>query len=165
MCPPPTPIKGASSNPTPPPAPLQPPSSPLLFFLAQGMNCKSIQVFQQRCRVEEILLRFSRFCFAAFFSAPPPPFTPPFTLQPPLHLKNPMKPVECCRAFQHLWFFHSPQRPAAQPGPRLRLSGAFFCSPFKGPVFLYLLLLVFTPYLLIPTAQPLTQGISQTRGG
>lgn len=136
MCPPPTPIKGASYTPHPPRLPPTPtPPPPLLFFLAQGMNCKSIQVFQQRCRVEEILLRFSRFCFAAFLSAhPPPPFTlPPFHPHPPLHLKNPMKPVECCRAFQHLGFFHPPQRPAAQPGrpssPAFR--GLFFAAPSR----------------------------------
>lgn len=149
MRPPPIPIKDTSSS-TPPPTL---PSPTLLFFLSQRMNCKSIQVFQQRCRVEEILLRFSRFFVFPPSSQSSPTLPPPSpTLHhPPLHLKNPMKPVECCRAFQHLFFFfffYSPQRPAGEPGPRLLLSGVFFCSPFKGPVFLF----IFSPPSLLPTS-------------
>lgn len=150
MHPLPTPIKDASSSPPPP---------PLFFFLSQRMNCKSIQVFQQRCRVEEILLRFSRFFVLPPYSQSTPTLPPssPTLHHPPLHLKNPMKPVECCRAFQHFFFKILPSVQLVSPALGSGFQGSFFAAPLRVlSFFLSSLLLLYSlpPQSYCATSNP-----------
>lgn len=145
---------------------LHPPPIPP-FTTSQRMHCKSIQVFQQRCRVEEILLRFSRFFVLppSSQSTPAPPPPSPGLHHPPLHLKNPMKPVECWRAFQRLFFELLPSVQLLSPALGSGFQGSFFLQPLQGSCLSFYLLSSFSaPYLLIPTARPLTQNrVSQRR--
>lgn len=144
------PLPSRSKAPPPPPPTL--PSPPLLFFLSQRMNCKSIQVFQRRCRVEEILLRFSR-----FFVLPPSSQSSPTLPHPPLHLKNPMKPVECCRAFQHLSFFILPSVQLVSPALGSGFQGSFFPAPSRVLSFFLsslLLLCSLPPHSYCATSNP-----------